>query len=158
MQLRVSEQLAIGAWLSMAAAFAIMSRSAQTAGSILTVGAIFTAPMFAARGVNSTRALLRWLSIAVIVGVAAFMLVGVLSVFERVYLVNGKTYPRWLARGELGRVDDAAMGRLRATECTNAPIEVFQKDGFVVLRCGFAWYEPSTKTFIADAYDFGGKR
>lgn len=158
MQLRVSEQLAIGAWLSMAAAFAIMSRSAQTASSILIVGAIFTAPMFATRGIKSAHKLLRWLSIAIIVGVSAFMLAGLLSTIERVYLVNGKTYPRWLARGELGRVDDAALGRLRATDCKNDPIEIFQKDGFVVLRCGFAWYEPSTKTFIADSYDFGGKR
>ena len=158
MQLRVSEQLAIGTWLSMAAAFAIMSRSAQTAGSILTVGAIFTAPMFAARGIKSAHKLLRWLSIAIMVGVSAFMLVAVLSTIERVYLVNGKTYPRWLARDELGRIDEAAIDHLRATECKNDPIEVFQKDGFVVLRCGFAWYEPSTKTFIADSFDFKGKR
>lgn len=158
MQLCITEQLAIGAWLSMAAAFAIMSRSAQTAGSILTVGAILAAPMFAARGIKSAHTPLRWLSVAIIVGVSAFMLVGLLSTIERVYLVNGKTYPRWLARGELGRVDDAALGYLRATECKNDPIEIFQKDGFVVLRCGFAWFEPSTKTFIADSYDFGGKR
>lgn len=158
MQLRVSEQLSIGAWLSMAAAFGIMSRSVETASSTLIVGAVFTAPMFAARGVSSANKALRWLSRAIIFGVAAFLLVGLLSTIERVYLVNGKTYPRWLARGELGRVDDAALGRLRATDCKNDPIEIFQKDGFVVLRCGFAWYEPSTKTFIADSYDFGGKR
>ena len=141
----------------MAAVFAIMSRSVQTAGPILTVGAIVTVSMFAARGI-SARSSLRLLSVAIVVGVLAFMLAGLLFTIERVYLVNGKTYPRWLARGELGRVNDAALDRLRGTECKDDPIEVFQKDGFVVLRCGFAWYEPSTKTFIADSYDFRGQR
>lgn len=158
MQLRVSEQLAIGAWLSLAAVFAIMSRSGQTAGTLLAVGAVFTALLFASRGIKAARASLRWLSVAIIVGVSAFVLAGLLSAIERVYLVNGKTYPRWFARGELGRVSDADLRRLRETECKNDPIEIFQKGGFVVLRCGFAWYEPSTKTFIADSYNFGGQR
>lgn len=97
---------------------------------------------------------LRWLSRAILGGVAALLFVGVLATIERVYLVNGKAYPRWLADGEVGWVDDAILTKLRATECNNEPIEIFKKDGgLVVLRCGFAWFASPTKTFIADSSD-----
>lgn len=99
-----------------------------------------------------------WVAVAISIGVVVVMTVGMLSALEWIYLVNGTSYPRWLAQGELGRVNDADILRLRATECKHAPVEVFPKDGFVVLRCGMMFYEPSTKTFIADAYAFGGQQ
>ncbi|WP_099597088.1 hypothetical protein [Stenotrophomonas maltophilia] len=49
-------------------------------------------------------------------------------------------------------VNNAELLRLRETACKAAPIEIFQKRGHVVMRCGFAWYEPSTKTYIANSY------
>jgi hypothetical protein len=157
MQLRVVEQLSIGAWLSMAAAFAILSRSPETAGLILIMGGIVMLPLLAMRGITSARKPLRWLSVVIVAAVTALMVIGLLSVIERVYVVNGSSYPSWLASGKLGDVDDAAVDHLRATACQNKTIEIFQKDHFVVLRCGFAWYEPSTRTFIADSYNFGEK-
>lgn len=155
MQIRVIEQLTIGGWLGTAAAFAIMSRSAEIAVSILTVGALVAVPMFATRGLDTPRTPMQWLSMTILGAVAIVMVAASLFTIERAYLVNGKSYPRWLASGELGPVDDAALERLRTTECADEPIDVFQKDGFVVVRCGFMWYEPSTRTYIADSYTFG---
>ena len=97
-----------------------------------------------------------WLSIAINTVVVVAMTVGILSVIERLYVVNGNSYPRWLAQGELGRMNDADLLSLRATECKHEPIEVFQKEGFFVLRCGMMLFERSTKTFIADSVNLGG--
>ena len=93
---------------------------------------------------NQFRALLK-ISIAVIFGIA------LLGGLERLYVVYGHGYPRWLAAGELGDVDMADMLELRQTACKD-PIELFPKDDFVVLRCGFSWFEPATNTFMAKSF------
>lgn len=91
-------------------------------------------------------------SVAFVFFSIAFMTLGCCSVAERTYLEKGQSYPRWLASGQLGNVDDVALGRLRETSCSSAPIEIFQKRDFVVLRCGYFWYEPGSKTYIAESY------
>ena len=96
---------------------------------------------------NQFRALLK-ISIAVIFGIA------LLGGLERLYVVYGHGYPRWLAAGELGDVDMADMLELRQTACKD-PIELFPKDDFVVLRCGFSWFEPATNTFLAKSFHEG---
>ncbi len=152
MNLKTSEQLAVGLWAAAATFIGITSRSAAAALPVLALGALVCAPMLAGHGLRSQRPPVRWLARAVIGAALAVIAVGVLGTIERVYLVNADTYPRWLASGELGDVNNAELLRLRETACKAAPIEIFQKRGHFVMRCGFAWYEPSTKTYIANSY------
>jgi hypothetical protein len=158
MRFSLSEQLIAGAWLSLAVAYGLLSRSASSAFALMGAGAVFTLPIFASRGARSPRGALRLLSRAVLAAFAVFMVVMVLATVERVYLVNGDSYPAWLASGRLGKVTDGDIEQLRRTSCSHDPIEVLQKKGYVVLRCGFAWYEPSTKTYIADSYAWGATK
>lgn len=156
--LRISEQVVIGLWAAGAAAIGIVSRSAALALSVLALGTLVCAPMLAVHGLRSRSAPMQWLSRAVIGAALAVIAVAVLGTIERVYLVSADTYPRWLASGELGGVDDTELLRLRETACKAAPIEIFQKRDFVVLRCGFALYEPSTRTYVATSFHRGTER
>lgn len=95
----------------------------------------------------------RPLSRAIQAVLAVLLVVAVFSTAERLYLVNGDAYPSWLASGELGQVDHATIVRLRNTECSHDVIEIYHKRDSVVLRCGLAWYQPSTRTYIAESYN-----
>lgn len=156
--LRISEQVVIGLWAAGAAAIGIGSRSAALALSVLALGTLVCAPMLAVHGLRSRSAPMQWLSRAVIGAALAVIAVGVLGAIERVYLVNADTYPRWLASGELGDANNVDLLRLRETACKAAPIEIFQKRDLVVLRCGFALYEPSTRTYIATSFHRGAEQ
>lgn len=73
----------------------------------------------------------------------ALLVASLLVTGERVYLVNAPSYPRFLAT-DLGDVDSARIVELRKTACRDDPIEVYAKNGYWVLRCGFAYYQGHT--------------
>jgi hypothetical protein len=75
--------------------------------------------------------------------IAIVLAIGVLATLERVYLVNGSSYPRLLAE-DVGNVDEAGLAKMRATTCKDEPVEVYKKDEIWVLRCGFAYYQGHT--------------
>ena len=77
--------------------------------------------------------------------------VGLLTVAERLYLVNGTQYPRLLAR-DVGAVRFEDLDTLRAASCNGEPVEVYPKSGYWVLRCGMAYFEG--RTFISHADPF----
>ncbi len=85
-------------------------------------------------------------------GIAIF---GLLSVAERLYLVNGAHYPRFLAK-DVGAVGMDGLDRLRVTKCGGEPVEVYAKDDYWVLRCGVA-YIPG-HTFISHTDPFENLR
>ena len=154
MRLTASEQIAVGVWLALVAATGIMLRSPEAATSTFIVGGICTAVVFATRGRGSPITWVRRLSRAALGVFAIWMVFMSVAMAERLYLVNGSDYPRWLATAELGHVDVAKLKELRATECAHEPVEVWRKQGYAVLRCGFAISQPSTKTYIATSFDF----
>ncbi|WP_426400900.1 hypothetical protein ACN9M1_26585 (plasmid) [Ralstonia sp. R-29] len=78
-------------------------------------------------------------------------MVGLLTVAERLYLVNGAQYPRFLAR-DVGAVGFEDLDALRAASCGGEPVEVYPKTGYWVLRCGVAYFEGHT--FISHADPF----
>lgn len=79
-------------------------------------------------------------------------LFGIALTAERVILVNGTSYPRALA-DDAGSVDLAELQRLRTTTCKDEPIEVFPKNGYWILRCGFSYYQGHT--FVSRTDPFG---
>jgi hypothetical protein len=84
----------------------------------------------------------------VAIGAVSLMLAG-LIVAERAVLVNGPSYPRWLATGEVPSASDEAVAMLHGSACRGqGPVEVHLKPQGVVLRCG-TWFLPATKTFLA---------
>ena len=78
-------------------------------------------------------------------------IVSLLTVAERLYLVNGTQYPRFLAR-DVGAVRFEDLEALRAASCDGDPVEVYPKTGYWVLRCGVAYFEGHT--FISHADPF----
>lgn len=81
----------------------------------------------------------------------ALLIAGLLFTGERVYLVNAASYSRFLAT-DLGNVDAARISELHRTECKDDPIDVYKKDGYWVLRCGFAYYQGHTYISHTDPY------
>ncbi|WP_196303110.1 hypothetical protein [Ralstonia solanacearum] len=82
-------------------------------------------------------------------------IIGILSVAERLYLVNGSYYPRFLAK-DVGAVGFDGLDRLRLSACGGEPVEVYSKSAYWVLRCGVA-YMPGN-TFISHADPFESLR
>ncbi len=77
------------------------------------------------------------------------------ALFDRFNLMYGESYPLWMTRANLGAVDAAKVVSIRAGECSHEPIEVFKKRDGYVLRCGYTFLEPSTRTYFADSFDMG---
>ncbi len=91
---------------------------------------------------------------AISLGVAV---VGLLVVAERLYLVNGAQYPRFLAK-DVGpvRLDD--IDRRRGFSCNGEPLEVYAKTDYWVLRCGFAYFEGNTVISYTDPFANPGRQ
>ncbi|AXV99247.1 hypothetical protein CJO80_27230 (plasmid) [Ralstonia solanacearum] len=80
-------------------------------------------------------------------------LIGLLTVAERMYLVNGEHYPRILAR-DVGVVGLDGLDGLRVSACDGEPLEVYAKADYWVLRCGVAYFQGHT--FISHTDPFAG--
>lgn len=74
------------------------------------------------------------------------ILVGLFLTAERVYLVNGATYPPILAE-DLGNIDAKNLEYLHRTYCAEEPMEIYRKRDFWVVRCGFTYLQG--RTFIS---------
>lgn len=94
------------------------------------------------------------LKAAIPLGVA---IVGLFTVAERLYLVNGTQYPRFLAR-DVGVVRFEDLDELRVASCNGEPVEVYRKTGYWVLRCGFAYSEGHTFISHADPFALSSRR
>jgi len=88
------------------------------------------------------------LKAAIPLGVA---IVSLLTVAERLYLVNGTQYPQFPA-GDVGAVRFEDLDGLRAASCHGEPVEVYPKAGYWVLRCGVVYFEGHT--FISHTNPF----
>jgi hypothetical protein len=85
-----------------------------------------------------------WLKLAVFC--LAFAGIG-LTVIERLWLVNGNSYPSWLATSANVPAGADASLYLHGHACSgNGPVWVYEKPRSVVLRCGEWW--PFAKTFV----------
>ncbi len=78
----------------------------------------------------------------------------ILNVGERLYLVNGKTYPHFLARN-IGAASHATLDRLQLADCKGTGMEIYGKaDHEWVIRCGFSWF--GGHTYLSSTDPFGG--
>lgn len=151
MQLKLSEQLALGGWLGMALFSSIMQRSLSAGVGFVVIGLFFSVPLFAQRGFLSSSKIIRWVAQS---GRALFictLFVVLLTGVERAYLLEADTYPAWLATDHIAAIDTKDLAKIRSEYCAkNDPIEILPKaNGVQVLRCGFNWLTAST--FVVDA-------
>lgn len=151
MRLSFFDQFIIGFWLSAAAVLAIQTQSWNAGAVPLLLGAFTLLPTYAARVLRSQNRLVRNVAIGVLVLWALAFLTILANAVERLYYVNGKSYPSWLTSGELQPAADGAnsLDSLRAGQCKGrGPLEISEKeDGVYLVRCGLFWYE--AKTFRA---------
>ncbi|MDO3615378.1 hypothetical protein Q3O97_05930 [Ralstonia pseudosolanacearum] len=82
-------------------------------------------------------------------------IVGILSVAERLCLVNSEHYPRFLAK-DVGTIGIEGLDRLRVSACAEDPVEVYAKADYWVLRCGVAYIQG--RTFISHTDPFENLR
>lgn len=75
--------------------------------------------------------------------IIAVLLILVLLTGERVLLVNGPTYPKYLAE-DLGNIDASILEYLHRTHCKGEPMEIYRKRDFWVMRCGVVYLEGHT--------------
>jgi hypothetical protein len=78
-----------------------------------------------------------------------FLAAVLLSAAERLYLVNGSTYPGWLATRSVpvSEVRPHFLSLIHESECHgNEPVWMFPKQNQYVLRCGDFW--PFARTLI----------
>lgn len=82
-----------------------------------------------------------------------WILLGLLAItgMERAWVSSSLNYPRWLTSGNLGAIGKPGLAALRVQACESEPVEIIQKDGYFVLRCGWIKFMPNTHTYIADA-------
>lgn len=154
MQLKLSEQFALGGWLGMALFSAIMQRSLSAGAGFVVIGVFFSVPLLANRGLLPTGKIVRWLAhsgrLLFVLTLLTVLLMGV----ERAYLLRASTYPAWLATERLASLDRAGAMTLRTERCgQNAPFEIIGKKNVTVLRCGFNWF--TGHTFLIDSYKGG---
>lgn len=80
--------------------------------------------------------------------------IGLFSVADRLYLVNGEQYPRFMAE-DVGAVEFDDLNRLQVSPCNGDPLEVYPKKDFWVLRCGYDYFHGHT--FISHANPFANR-
>ncbi|CAH2782572.1 MAG: hypothetical protein PPHEINF_2009 [uncultured Paraburkholderia sp.] len=146
-------QLSIGGLLGLGAISGIEARSW---GSFLSMALIALYLFAFAASRQAARASRRPVRIAgnTATAVCAALLVGMfLLVAERVYLVNGSSYPRWFAH-DLGAANYSDLDRLQGTECKGEGMEIYGKhDNRWVIRCGFSWIDG--RTYISSTNPYG---
>ncbi|MDN7527679.1 hypothetical protein [Burkholderia orbicola] len=146
-------QLSIGGLLGLGAVSAIEARSW---GSFLSAALMaFYLFAFAAsrQAAKASKPPIR-LAGNIITALCVVLLLGTfLLVAERVYLVNGSSYPRWLAR-DIGAANYAELDRLHGTECKGESMEIYGKRSSQwVIRCGFTWM--GGRTYISSTNPYG---
>jgi len=145
---RLFNQLTLGLWGAMALGFSVMSKSWSTLLNLAAVGLFFAVGTWASSSLKDGRPGVRRLAIALSCFFFGVILFGFISTVERLYLVNGATYPAWLAKRDLGTLPQDALMRFTGGPDCKGGAEIFDKeDGNSVIRCGgFLWYESKTYT------------
>ncbi|HEY8095832.1 MAG TPA: hypothetical protein VIE65_07010 [Methylobacter sp.] len=151
MKLSQLDQVSIGLWLSLAVGMGITSQSMAFAIAPLIAGMFFMTPSFALRAIRVQRPIIKSLGKFVMLMWILLVIFSGLEFIERLYVVNGSSYPKWLATAELDKsmVGWKNLMPLHDRECNHQPFEIYEKaNGQYVLRCGLAWHE--SKTYIAN--------
>jgi len=143
----IGNQIFIGYWISLAVGLGILSKSWETAFSMAVIGTFFIVGSWSFNSVKSKRTVVRRLAITCASVCFLIITAGAISGLERLYLVNAKTYPAWLAKNDLGTLTREQY--LNIPECKGMGSEIYEKEnGLMVIRCGgIMWYEGHT--FVA---------
>lgn len=145
-------QLGVGISLGLAVSAGIEGRSWGAFFGIASIAAFFFAISAGVQASRSNREAIRVAGKSVLIACTLLFIGIVLSEIERLYLVNGTTYPRVLAR-DLGAANYATLDKLRADQCKGQTMEIYSKaDNLWVIRCGFGWYEGHTYISSTDPY------
>jgi hypothetical protein len=145
-------QLSIGAWLGLGAVAGIEGRSWGSFGAFALVAAYFFAIGASRQAGRSTRPPVRIAGNVVWVACALLFVGLILSTVERLYLVNGSSYPRFLAH-DLGAANYSTLENLRLNQCKGQGMEIYGKrDNLWVIRCGFTWMEGHTYVSTTNPY------
>lgn len=151
MQLKLSEQIALGGCLGVALFSSIMQRSLSAGAGFVVIGLFLSVPLLANRGLLSSNKLVRRLAHGGLVLFLGALLVVFLTGIERGYLWQARSYPAWLATEHMASLDYPGALKLRAERCDkNAPLEIISKENGTVIRCGFNWL--TAHTFLVDSY------
>lgn len=111
---------------------------------------LFTVPAYAFTASPRRKLYARTLSLGGALACISVLMVLTVSTFERVYLINARSYPAWLTAGNLGKLDANTTSKLRNERCTE-PLEILKKEDGYVVRCGVWLWLPSTHTWKADS-------
>jgi hypothetical protein len=146
-------QLGIGMWLSFGVMAGIESKSWGPFFGPALIGLFFLVSMVS---LDATRAAGRAIQNAGRIALtlcALLFAVALLLGIERLYLLHGSTYPRFLAH-DLGAVNYQRLLELDKNECKgHGPTEIIGKsNGVWVLRCGDLWTDGHT--FISSTNPF----
>lgn len=157
------ELFTVGAWACVLLATAYYTRSGNAMLQSLKFGAVMVLPVFMFRWTDSPAIALRWLSRTVLLTYALLVLVGMLGMVERILMESRDRYPRWLLTGELPADAMDERGILKPEvmdsfgECRkDGPVEIITEPGGYLVRCGYAWYYPSTKTYFLPSKSAAG--
>ncbi|WP_322075481.1 hypothetical protein [Burkholderia cenocepacia] len=144
-------QFGIGMILSFGVMSAMESRSWS---GFLGAGAVALFFVVFASGRAALDAKKKSVNVAGLVVCASCLLVIVgllLNGVERIYLVNGDSYPRFLAR-DAGALNYEGLDRLHKTQCQHEFMEVYQKSDFWVIRCGMMYLQGHTFVSSTNPY------
>jgi len=143
---RIYNQFIIGFWASAAVGLGILSRSWETTLSIAAVGSFFIVGGWAIHSLRSDNPLIRRLANILAAAVFIIFVFGILSVIERLYLVNAPTYPKWLVQRDIGALTNNQLMEFYVAECKGMGAEMHEKEnGTAVIRCGgMMWYDGHT--------------
>nr|WP_280971453.1 hypothetical protein [Cupriavidus gilardii] len=150
------EQCVLGAWLSLAVSSAIMARSLTAGLFFVAIGSVFTAPLMALRGLNSSSRGRRLASKAILLVDGAVVLLTLLIAAERLLWVNSETYPKWLinkayhARTEVPKRLNDVCGP------AGGLLELREMDGGAMGRCGTFYFQGPVVRFDFDP--LGGRQ
>lgn len=137
-------QINLGALLGCAAFLGILQRSWESFFSVAGIAAFFASGLLAAQMVGSPRRPLHVIGAVGCVAFCAVFIGWILITAERFYLVNGSSYPTFLAT-DVGHVDSKQVEALRVGEqCHDQVLEIYEKTDFWILRCGYSYFDGHT--------------
>lgn len=140
-----------GTLCAMGATFAVLSASIDVFVSFAVMAGFLALPSLGRDLLASGGRIARPLGRAALALFFLGVLFGVMAVSERLYLINGSSYPNWLATELSGSWNTVQNQDVVRKSCHGrGGVEVLNKaDGRAVLRCGFSWAPGNT--FVANA-------
>lgn len=146
---RLAWQLVSGALLSTAAVSVILLRSWGFAGALAIIYVIWGVGLVAGQHRSNLRPAVRWAARGVLLIYGIAIAIGLLSMCERLYFVNGDSYPSWLSNADLGVMARNEFYQRLGRKCEGRGGEFSDKGNDVmVFRCGSVFWIGS-ETYIA---------